>query len=135
MTISITDLRTMTGLSTTVISDAALNECLLIALDYCAGYCIAQGVGSGGPAYDAAVQYMSLVNMWRNLDAMGIKPAGLTSGSVSINSDTQQAIDQWTKLAENALEMVVKTNAPIKRDLYMRQLRSGRGLPSARGDK
>jgi hypothetical protein len=128
MTITIADLRAMTGLSTTAISDIALTECLLIATDYCAGYCTAQGVGTGGTAYDAALQYMTLVNVWRTLDAMGIKPANLTSGSVSVQSDTQAAIDQWMKLAENALQMTVKTNASSKRDMYMRHLRSGKGI-------
>ncbi len=128
MTITIADLRAMTGLSVTAISDAALTECLLIATDYCAGYCTAQGVGTGGTAYDAAVHYMALVNVWRNLDARGIKPQGLTSGSVTVSSDVAQSIDQWTKLAENALQMTVKTNASSRRDLYMRHLRSGKGI-------
>lgn len=128
MTITITDLRTMTGLSVTAIGDAALTECLLIATDYCAGQCSAQGVGTGGTAYDVAVQYMALANVWRNLDARGIKPQDLTSGSVHIASDVGQAVAQWTKLAEDALKMVVKINASSRRDLYMRHLRSGKGM-------
>lgn len=122
----LTDFREWLGLSITILNDASMAACMKMANNYCLAYCQAQGVPVGGQGYSFAIRYMTAANIWRNLDARGIKPPALAASSLRISSDTGQAIAQWTAMALNALEMTVKTNAPIRRDLYSRHLRSGK---------
>jgi hypothetical protein len=128
MTVTIQNMKDWLGLSTAVISDVMLTECLDIANDYCAGYCTAMGVGASGQAYDSAVRYKAAMNIWRNLDIRGINVQSFRAGELGIGHDVEQACEMFHKLSTDALHMVYKTNAPSKRDLYMRHLRSGRGM-------
>jgi hypothetical protein len=129
MTVSKDDVRNWLGMSTTMMSDTALTECLSMATEYCGAYLSAMGVGASGNAYDIATKYMTAVNVYRNLDARGIKPDSLHAAELTLATNTAAAIDQFTKLAENALQMAVISGAPNKRDIYARHIRAGRGMP------
>lgn len=126
MTVTTTELRNWLGVSTSLISDTQLGECLTMGQEYVSAQLQARGVGGTS---DPAVRYMSAMFAWMNMDVRGIKPQSLHAGELTIGSDVKGQEDQFQKLADMAIKAQVLISIGNKRDAFVKRLRGGRGMP------
>lgn len=127
MAATIGQIRTGLGLAVTEITDDELTEALSMAEAVASTWCSANGVPASGAGYDVAVKYYARANAWRTLDAKGIKPASVSSASISMSSDLAAAVAGFEKQAENALAQHRKASLPNTRNAYFKHLRGGKG--------
>jgi hypothetical protein len=129
MTVTTTNITNWLGTRLTAqLSGDQLTAALLDATNYCDGYLQAMGVSATGPAYDSAVLSVAKASTLRQLDAMGIKAAGVNmGGAMTISSDVTENINQLFKMADERLKWAVLT-ASNKAGLYMHRNRGGQGI-------
>jgi len=126
MTVTTTDVRNWIGVSTALLSDTQLGECITMGQEYVAAQLQKRGVGGTS---DPAVRYMTAMFAWMNMDARGVKPQSLKAGELTIGSDIKAQEDQFQKLADAAISAQVLISYGNKRDAFVKRLRGGRGMP------
>lgn len=131
MTVTTTDLTKWLGTKLTAqLSSDQLGEALQDATDYCQATLLGLGVpGGSGSAYDAAIKLVARASIWRQLDAMGVKPQSLDlGGNLRIGSDTGQAVEQFMRQADERLQWAALALAHNKVDMYVHRNRGGQGI-------
>lgn len=116
MTIA-TDLRTLFGLSTDVVSDDLLNLLVKYATDWCNAKAAAYHV----TAPESAVVLMAEVYLRQNLDLRGIKPSSINMPGLSMSTDVKTVCDMLTEQAEEQIKSVA-----YARGAAVKHIRSGK---------
>ena len=93
------DLRTLFGLSTDVVSDALLTVIVNDAREWCAEKAAAYHVAPP----ESAVKLMAQVYLRENLDLRGIKPSSISMPDLSMSTDLRSICD---KLTEDAMAQI-----------------------------
>ena len=129
--ITTTDLSNWLGIRLTQSLDSTQ---LQAALDdgnrYCLGYMEARNSNAvRGSSFDDAVFCIAKASILRQLDAMGIKPAGLSmGGSMSVSSDVSEAVNQLMKRADASLGSAFLFSSKGNANLFMHRNRGGQGI-------
>lgn len=116
MTIA-TDLRTLFGLSTDVVSDDLLNLIVQYATDWCNQKASAYHVTPP----ESAVVLMAEVYLRQNLDLRGIKPSSINMPGLSMSTDVKTVCDMLTEQAEEQIK-----SAAYARGAAVKHIRSGK---------
>lgn len=124
MTVTLTDMRNFTGLTSVTISDDELTEHLSTATSACTGYMNAHYAGASGDAFDSAVKYMCCAGVRMILDLKGIKPDSWTSAGITMSTNVQADIAQLKSMADYYLGLEVVAQGG--RDMWIRHIRSGK---------
>jgi hypothetical protein len=124
MTVTLEAVRALIGIPSTVLPDAQLQEDLDMAEEYCRGYMQSKGKSSGGPSYDSAVKWFSLINARQTLDIMGIKPDSLATAGITMSTSLSATTAQLEAMGQKALNSAAMSGAGI--DQWVRHIRSGK---------
>ena len=112
-----TDLRTLFGLSSDVVSDDLLNLIVKYATDWCNRKASAYHVTPP----ESAIVLMSEVYLRQNLDLRGIKPSSINMPGLSMSTDVKTVCDMLTGQAEEQIKAVAYANGSA-----VKHIRSGK---------
>ena len=112
-----TDLRTLFGLSTDVVSDDLLTLLVRYAREWCENKASAYHIAPP----DSAVALMAQVYLRQNLDLRGIKPSSISMPDLSMSTDIKTVCDMLTQQAEQQIK-----NAAYARGAAVKHIRSGK---------
>jgi len=130
VTVTSTDITKWLGAKlTATLSSDQITEAMQDASDYVDGKLTELGVSGSGHSYDMALKYATRASIWRQLDAMGIKPSTLDmGGTLNISSDVSQAVIQFMQMCDERIQSAALASAGNKSDFYIRRLRGGQGI-------
>lgn len=109
--------RTICGLGTDVVSDAVLEQAVVLAEEWCGARARAYSV----TAPQAAIVSMSLYYLRAHLDLAGIKPSSITMPDLSMATDFKSASEL---LKTDAIEAIKA--AAFSRGSAVKHIRSGK---------
>ena len=111
------DLRTLFGLSSDVVSDDLLTLIVKYATDWCDKKASAYHVTPP----ESAIVLMAEVYLRQNLDLRGIKPSSINMPGLSMSTDLKTVCDMLTEQAEEQIKSVA-----FNRGSAVKHIRSGK---------